>query len=69
MGTNAIVPQSEPWTATTKDIRRTDGEFYVYVGGEFVGCRRTYFEAEELANETAYAILLATTPVTESEAA
>lgn len=40
-----------------KRIERVDGEYDVYIAGEYVGSRRTYAEAEALANETAYRLL------------
>lgn len=41
-----------------KQIKRVDGEYDVYVAGEYVGSRRTYAEAERLADETAYRLMV-----------
>jgi hypothetical protein len=41
----------------SKEIKRVDGEYDVYVGGQYVGSCRTYAEAERLADETAYRML------------
>lgn len=41
----------------TKELKRVDGEWDVYVGGEYVGSRKTRAEAEQLADEVVYRAL------------
>lgn len=45
------------WSGIEKDISETDGEYFVYVAGEFVGARRFYHQAEQLADEAAWSLL------------
>lgn len=41
----------------TKQIKRVNGEYDVFVDGSYVGSRSTYAEAQKLADETAYRML------------
>lgn len=50
-----------------KDIRRCLGAWDVYVGGEYIGTRRWKIEAEALADEYAYELLMRRAAVTASE--